>query len=217
MLSSRARDGSGGRPRGAPGMRALRVEDLGSMNDLTIYETLAESWWQAGSQLHLLARMNPARFAYFDPIVRPGRASASSTWGGGDWRRRGWCSVALRVVGMDLSRASLHVAARHTCRPGHPETVFLCGRAEALPFAEASFDVVWCTDVLEHLADLPAALAQIARVLKPGGTLLVRYDQSLLAVPSAGDRVLGISRGLGATRDPRLAFVYYCLRNSAVC
>ena len=39
------------------------------MNDLTIYDTLAESWWQAGSKLHMLARMNPARFVYFDTIV----------------------------------------------------------------------------------------------------------------------------------------------------
>jgi 2-polyprenyl-3-methyl-5-hydroxy-6-metoxy-1,4-benzoquinol methylase len=40
------------------------------MNDLTIYDTLAESWWRVGSPLHLLAQMNPARFAYFDPLVR---------------------------------------------------------------------------------------------------------------------------------------------------
>ena len=40
-----------------------------SMNDLTIYDTFAERWWQAGSPLQLLARMNPARFAYFDPLV----------------------------------------------------------------------------------------------------------------------------------------------------
>ena len=39
------------------------------MNDLTIYDTFAESWWQAGSPLQLLARMNPARFVYFDPLV----------------------------------------------------------------------------------------------------------------------------------------------------
>jgi 2-polyprenyl-6-hydroxyphenyl methylase/3-demethylubiquinone-9 3-methyltransferase len=78
------------------------------------------------------------------------------------------------VVGVDLSRASLRVASRHTRGLGHPEAVFACGRVEALPFAEASFDVVWCTDVIEHLADRPAAIAQIARVLKPGGLFL--YD-----------------------------------------
>jgi 2-polyprenyl-6-hydroxyphenyl methylase/3-demethylubiquinone-9 3-methyltransferase len=78
------------------------------------------------------------------------------------------------VVGIDLSRASLHVASRHARRHGHPEPVFTCGRADSLPFADASFDIVWCTDVLEHLPHLPTAIAQIARVLKPGGLFL--YD-----------------------------------------
>ena len=145
------------------------------VNDLTIYDTLAESWWQAGSKLHMLARMNPARFAYFDPIV-------------GDWQGRrvldlgcggGLTTACLAqrgatVIGVDLSRASLHVASRHARGHGRPESVFGCSRAESLPFADASFDIVWCTDVLEHLSDLPAAIAQIVRVLKPGGLFL--YD-----------------------------------------
>ena len=145
------------------------------LNDLTIYDTFAESWWQTGSPLHLLARLNPARFAYFDPLVRHwvGRRVLDVGCGGG---LAAACLVqrGARVVGLDLSQASLHIAARQTRRPGCPEAVFTCGQAEALPFADASFEVVWCTDVLEHLADLPAAIAQMARVLKPGGLFL--YD-----------------------------------------
>src|SRR5215471_9370671 len=145
------------------------------MNDLTIYETLAESWWQAGSPLHLLARMNPARFAYFDPIVRHWQGLRVLDLGcGGGLAAACLAQRGATVVGMDLSRASLHVAARHTRGYGHPEAVFACGQAETLPFADASFDVVWCTDVLEHLAGLPAAIAEIARVLQPGGLFL--YD-----------------------------------------
>jgi 2-polyprenyl-6-hydroxyphenyl methylase/3-demethylubiquinone-9 3-methyltransferase len=145
------------------------------MNDLTIYDTLAESWWQTGSQLHLLARMNPARFAYFDPLVRHWQGLRVLDLGcGGGLAAACLAQRGARVVGMDLSRASLRVAARHTHRPGRPEAVFACGRAETLPFADASFDVVWCTDVLEHLSNLPAAIDQIARVLKPGGLFL--YD-----------------------------------------
>ena len=145
------------------------------MNDLTIYETLAESWWHVGSPLHILARMNPARFAYFDPLVRHWQGLRVLDLGCGGGLTTAWLAQrGATTVGVDLSRASLRVASRQTRGYGHPEPVFACGRAEALPFADASFDVVWCTDVLEHLPELPAALAQIARVLKPGGLFL--YD-----------------------------------------
>jgi 2-polyprenyl-6-hydroxyphenyl methylase/3-demethylubiquinone-9 3-methyltransferase len=145
------------------------------VNDLTIYDTLAESWWQPGSQLHMLARMNPARFAYFDPIVGHWQGLRVLDLGcGGGLTAACLARRGAIVVGVDLSQASLHVASHHARRNSHCAIVFACGRAEALPFADASFDVVWCTDVLEHLPDVSAAITQITRVLKPGGLFL--YD-----------------------------------------
>src|SRR5205809_4052206 len=144
-------------------------------NDLTIYEVLAESWWQTGSQLHMLARLNPPRFAFFDPIVGCWQGLHVLDMGcGGGLATACLAQRGARVVGLDLAQTSLRVAHRHMRGCDAPEPVFLCGRAEDLPFADASFDVVWCTDVLEHLAGLPAAIAQIARILKPGGLFL--YD-----------------------------------------
>jgi 2-polyprenyl-6-hydroxyphenyl methylase/3-demethylubiquinone-9 3-methyltransferase len=123
----------------------------------------------------MLARMNPARFAYFDTIVRRWQGLRVLDLGcGGGLTTACLAQRGATVVGLDLSCASLHVASRHIRGYGHPEAVFTCGRAESLPFADASFDVVWCTDVLEHLSNLPAAIAQVARVLKPGGLFL--YD-----------------------------------------
>src|SRR5215467_8355141 len=101
---------------------------------------------------------------------------------GGVLATAGLVQRGARVVGLDLSRATLHVAARRTRCLGRPEAVFVCGQAETLPFANATFDVVWCTDVLEHLADLPAAIAQMARVLIPGGLFL--YDTINRSWPS---------------------------------
>jgi 2-polyprenyl-6-hydroxyphenyl methylase/3-demethylubiquinone-9 3-methyltransferase len=145
------------------------------VNDLTIYDDLAEGWWQAGSQLHMLARLNPPRFAYFDPLVACWQGLRVLDLGcGGGLATACLARRGARVVGLDLSWPSLCVARRHTQESYDPAPVFLRGWAEALPFADASFDVVWCTDVLEHLADLPAAIMHIARVLKPGGLFL--YD-----------------------------------------
>ncbi|MGH3423073.1 MAG: class I SAM-dependent methyltransferase [Nocardioidaceae bacterium] len=49
----------------------------------------------------------------------------------------------------------------------------VCASAVALPFADGAFDVVSAFDVVEHCADEAAALAELSRVLKPGGRLLV--------------------------------------------
>jgi SAM-dependent methyltransferase len=51
--------------------------------------------------------------------------------------------------------------------------VDVVGRVEQLPLADARFDLVFCTQVLEYIANPGLALAEIYRVLKPGGTLLL--------------------------------------------
>lgn len=50
----------------------------------------------------------------------------------------------------------------------------VAGRAEALPVRAAAVDVAWLSTVVHHIADLPAAVAEVARVVRPGGAALVR-------------------------------------------
>lgn len=52
------------------------------------------------------------------------------------------------------------------------------GYAESLPFADASFDTVLCTEVLEHVAEPKRALCEMSRVLRDGGTLILTTPQS---------------------------------------
>ncbi len=51
------------------------------------------------------------------------------------------------------------------------------GRAESLPFDDGSFDTVMCTQVIEHVPEPRAVLAECARVLRPGGILIVSAPQ----------------------------------------
>ena len=71
------------------------------------------------------------------------------------------------VTGVDVSTAMLR-SARKRCG-GRLRLVR--GSAGRLPFAPATFDVVMSAFVLRNLDDLPAALAELARVLRPGGRL----------------------------------------------
>ena len=71
----------------------------------------------------------------------------------------------LDVFGCDLSKAALAIA---TADPGGVE--FRLGTAEGLPFADGEFDFVWIFDVLEHVDSPEKVLAEVARVLRPGGS-----------------------------------------------
>jgi len=74
------------------------------------------------------------------------------------------------VTGIDPSEAMLSVAGGRQA-PAH--VTFGLGDATDLPFADGEFDAVTSTQVYEYVADMPRALAEAHRVLRPGGRLLV--------------------------------------------
>jgi demethylmenaquinone methyltransferase / 2-methoxy-6-polyprenyl-1,4-benzoquinol methylase len=76
-----------------------------------------------------------------------------------------------RVVGIDVSLPML-LRARQKRAPGNQEFVrFIQASAFHLPFADAAFDVAVSGFVLRNLDDLPAAFAELARVIRPGGRI----------------------------------------------
>ena len=82
----------------------------------------------------------------------------------------------VNVVGLDLDMPSLAKAREGLAmlareEPGGVSAV-LSGDAYRLPFPDHAFEAVICSEVLEHLHDYPKALAEITRVLKPGGVFV---------------------------------------------
>lgn len=76
------------------------------------------------------------------------------------------------IVGVDLSEPMLEVGRKRVYEAGLDQRIRLQeGRAERLPFADASFDAVTFTYLLRYVADPAATLAELARVLRPSGTL----------------------------------------------
>jgi ubiquinone/menaquinone biosynthesis C-methylase UbiE len=75
------------------------------------------------------------------------------------------------VLGLDSSAAMLAVAAKR-CE-GLPNVSLAEGEATALPVDDASFDAALSVQVMEYVADVPAALTELRRVLRPGGRVVI--------------------------------------------
>jgi SAM-dependent methyltransferase len=83
--------------------------------------------------------------------------------------------LSERIVATDISQRILETARAAAAAAGvEPELVR--ANLEALPFADESFDVVLCSQVIEHLLDPAAGLRELARVLARGGTLVLSTD-----------------------------------------
>jgi len=82
------------------------------------------------------------------------------------------------TVGVDILRPDLLSARRHLVGK-EPAASFVQADGGRLPFAGASFDFVACTETLEHAADAALMLRELARVLRPGGRLVVSVPDTL--------------------------------------
>lgn len=81
------------------------------------------------------------------------------------------------IIGVDISTHILVTARRNVINWGNISVVhFAAGNLEKLPFVNASFDVVVCSQVIEHLLDERAGLNEIYRVLRSGGLLVISTD-----------------------------------------
>jgi ubiquinone/menaquinone biosynthesis C-methylase UbiE len=98
--------------------------------------------------------------------------------------------AAASVVGVDVAEAALRRA-----RARHPEITFLRAEIDGeLPLEDNAFDVVWSSEVIEHVADTARWMSEVRRVLRPGGRLL-------LTTPSHGRLKLAIG-GLERYSEP---------------
>jgi SAM-dependent methyltransferase len=90
-------------------------------------------------------------------------------------------SGAERVVGVDPAWAQLHVAVKRAGGPAYAR-----GEAARLPFRDDAFDAVVACLVFEHIVALDEAIAEVSRVLCPGGRFALFLNHPLLQTPNSG-------------------------------
>jgi SAM-dependent methyltransferase len=162
-----------------------------------VLNDLRDLWWNA-DQIDLFARR--LELASVTSLADIG-------CGHGHWGRMWQPRLApgATIIGLDRE-------PRWVARTPYPAVI---GDATALPFADASFDAATCQTVLMHLADPAAAIAEMVRIVKPGGLVfcaepvnfynVVRFDdatpdrsvEDLAAVTAFWMRILRGKKALG--------------------
>jgi ubiquinone/menaquinone biosynthesis C-methylase UbiE len=126
--------------------------------------------------------------------VEPGRLAADIGAGAG-FVTEGLLERGLRVIAIDLSAAMLAEMKRKFGEGGAVE--YRIGEAESLPLEDSSVDYVFANMYLHHVDSPPAAIREMARILKPGGRLAItdldRHDFDFLRTEHC-DRWMGFDR-----------------------
>ncbi|TFV51999.1 methyltransferase domain-containing protein [Blastococcus sp. TF02A_35] len=134
-------------------------------NDPAQYDDLADQWWQPSGGFAALHWLAASRAEHIPQAATPGALLVDLACGGGLMAPH-VARLGYRHVGVDLGEAGLRVAGGHGVLP-------VQGSVLAVPLADGCADVVVAGEVLEHVADDVAVLAECARLLRPGGTLVV--------------------------------------------
>ena len=129
------------------------------------------------------------RLAYLRAAVRPGDRALDLGCGDGRFTAE-LARIGAAPTGVDIAQAAIDRA-----RAAHPDLEFRLAPIDGpLPFDDGSFDVVWTTEVIEHVADTARWLSEVRRMLVPRGRLL-------LTTPSHGRLRVALS-GVEAFSDP---------------
>jgi 2-polyprenyl-6-hydroxyphenyl methylase/3-demethylubiquinone-9 3-methyltransferase len=137
--------------------------------ELDKFAALASRWWDRNSEFKPLHDINPLRVDYVDQRAGLAGKQVLDVGCGGGILSEGMAARGAEVTGIDMAEASLEVARLHLYESGLKvdyRNVSVEQLAEERP---ASFDVITCLEMLEHVPDPASVVSACAKLVKPGG------------------------------------------------
>ncbi|HEX7095581.1 MAG TPA: methyltransferase domain-containing protein, partial [Acidimicrobiales bacterium] len=133
-------------------------------NDPRQYDDLAAEWWRPRGAFCALHWLAAARAELVPAAAREGAVLLDVACGGGLLAPH-VATKGYRHVGVDIGACATQIAREHG-------VVAVRGDVLRLPLAEETADVVVAGEILEHVPDPDALVAEAARVLRPGGVFV---------------------------------------------
>ena len=138
--------------------------------ELAKFSELAHRWWDPTSEFRPLHEINPLRLAHIDRLAGglSGKRVLDIGCGGGILAEA-MAAKGAQVTGIDLADKPLKVAMLHRLESGSTAQYRLVSAEALADEAPASFDVITCMEMLEHVPDPSSTVQACARLVKPGG------------------------------------------------
>lgn len=162
----------------------LKPPGTASADEIARFSAMADAWWDPKGKFRPLHRLNPVRIGYIKDCVtghfgRDPRAphplkhlELVDIGCGGGLLAEPMARLGASVTGIDAGEETIRVAETHA-RLQNLDIDYRCALPEDLVCESRIFDVVLNMEVVEHVADLDAFLEASARLLKPGGAMMV--------------------------------------------
>lgn len=144
----------------------------GPRDKTRFYEEFAEEWDERLDSDELGKRLRLVFGTLLSPEAVRGRKTLDAGCGTGNFSRR-LSEWGAQLVSLDIGPTLVAMARDKSGARG------VCGDLMALPFADGSFDLVLSTESVEHTTDPRRAVLELARVVAPGGTLLLTSPNRL--------------------------------------
>lgn len=137
--------------------------------ELQKFAQLAHKWWDKNSEFKPLHEINPLRLNYINNIAPLNNKRVLDVGCGGGILSESMYFKGADVTAIDLGEKALSVAKLHQLESGAKVNYRYISVEQLASEQPASFDVVTCMEMLEHVPDPAAVIAACAQLVKPGG------------------------------------------------
>lgn len=137
--------------------------------ELQKFAQLAHKWWDKNSEFKPLHEINPLRLNYINNIAPLNNKRVLDVGCGGGILSESMYFKGADVTAIDLGEKALSVAKLHQLESGAKVDYRYISVEQLASEQPASFDIVTCMEMLEHVPDPAAVIAACAQLVKPGG------------------------------------------------